>query len=265
MTAPDALRPTFVDTHAHLSDRSFADDLEACLSRASEAGVVAVLTVGSDLPSSEQAVALADRYPEVYAAVGIHPHEAASVGPSHFDRLAELLRQPKVVAVGETGLDFHRNLAPRPVAESVFRQHLAIAQEVGLPVIVHAREAHQAALDILQAMPDRPAAVLHCFDGSLAAAQRALDLGLFISFTGSLTFPSAGELREVAARLPLRRLMVETDCPYLAPQPWRGKRNEPAYVVAVAQVLAELHGLTLEEVGRITTETATEFFRLRPG
>ena len=262
MTPAEDPRPTFIDTHAHLSDPSFADDLEACLGRAREAGVAAVIAVGSDLPSSEQAIALADRFTDVYAAVGIHPHEASSVGPAHFDRLAELLHQPKVVAVGETGLDFHRNLAPPPIAEDVFRCHLKLAAEAGLPVIIHAREAHQAALDILKAVPDRPAAVLHCFDGPLSTAQRALGMGLFISFTGTLTFANAQALRRVAAELPLERVMIETDCPYLAPQPWRGKRNEPAYVVTVAEALAELHGLSFDEVARVTTENALRFFGL---
>ena len=257
-----------VDSHAHLNDPRLAPDLEACLERAGEAGVAAVITVGTDLGSCESAVELAARAadreagPALYAAVGIHPHEAGSVRPAHFDRLAELAREPRVVAVGETGLDFHRNLAPRAEAEAVFRRHLELALEVGLPVIVHARRAHEAVLDILEGLAVRPPVVLHSFDASLPTAQRALALGCHLSFTGVITFPNAGDLREVARRVPLDRLLIETDSPYLAPQPHRGKRNEPAYVRAVAESLAQLHGLPLHEVARITTRTACRFFRL---
>ena len=276
MTAHASPGPGFIDTHAHLDDRRFASDLDACLERAQAAGVLTIITVGTDLASSEAALALAGRYPRVYAAVGIHPHEAASVQPADFHRLSELAREPKVVAVGETGLDFYRNLAPRPVAEAVFRQHLELAFSADLPVIIHSRQAHDAVLDILESRPHRapsllgwapgrprrPTGVLHSFDGPLATARRALDLGLCISFTGVLTYPNAEGLRQVASQLPLDRILLETDCPYLAPQPYRGKRNEPAYVVAVAETLAQLHGLPLADVARITSESARRLFRL---
>jgi len=262
MSPADLSHPTFVDSHAHLDDPRLADDLEACLARARDAGVVAVITAGTDLASSERALELASRFPGVYAAVGIHPHEAASARPTDFDRLAELAREAKVVAVGETGLDFYRNIAPRSVAQDVFRRHLELALDAHLPVIVHGRQAHDVVLDILGALPHRPPAVLHSFDGLLETAQRALALGCHLSFTGVLTFPNAKALREVARQLPLDRLMIETDCPYLAPQPWRGKRNEPAYVVAVARTLAELLGLPLAEVARATTRNARRFFGL---
>jgi TatD DNase family protein len=172
--------------------------------------------------------------------------------------------------VGETGLDFYRDLAPRPVAEALFRQHLELALSADLPVIIHSRQAHDAVLDILESRPHRasgrphrPTGVLHSFDGPLATARRALDLGLCISFTGVLTYPNAEGLRQVASQLPLDRILLETDCPYLAPQPYRGKRNEPAYVVAVAETLAQLHGLPLADVARITSESARRLFRLR--
>jgi TatD DNase family protein len=164
--------------------------------------------------------------------------------------------------VGETGLDFYRHLAPRPVAEAVFRQHLELAVNVDLPVIIHSRQAHDVVLDILESLPRRPPGVLHSFDGPLATARRALDLGLHLSFTGVLTYPSAENLRQVAGQLPLDRLLLETDCPYLAPQLYRGKRNEPAYVVAVAGTLAQLHHLPLADVARITSESASRLFRL---
>jgi len=262
MIPGDASHSPLVDSHAHLDDPRLAADVAGCLQRARQAGVVAVVTVGTDLASSERAVELSARFSEVYAAVGIHPHEAESARPAHSERLAQLAREPKVVAVGEAGLDFYRNLAPRATAEAVFRRHVELAVEVDLPLIVHGREAHDAILDILEALPRRPPAVLHSFDGSLETAQRALALGCHLSFTGVLTFPNARALREVAGCLPLDRLMVETDCPYLAPQTWRGKRNEPAYVVAVAETLAELNHLPLTDVAQTTTETAFRFFGL---
>jgi len=255
-------RPQFIDTHAHLDDPGFADDLQACLERAGAAGVVAIITVGTDLASSEWAVAHAGGNPRVYAAVGVHPHEAGSVTAADFARLAELTKHPKVVAVGETGLDFYRNLAPRAVAEEVFREHLKLAAEAGLPVIVHARQAHETALDVLASVSPAPAAVLHSFDGSLETARRATAMGLCISFTGVLTFRNAEALRAVAGEVPLDRVMVETDCPYLAPQRYRGMRNEPAYVSEVAGTLAQLHGLHVRDVARMTMQNARRFFRL---
>jgi TatD DNase family protein len=262
MTARAPAGPGFIDTHAHLDDHRFASDLDACLERSQAAGVLTIITVGTDLASSEAAFSLAGRYPQVYAAVGIHPHEAASVQPADFLRLSELAREPKVVAVGETGLDFYRDLAPRPVAEALFREHLELALSADLPVIIHSRQAHDAVLDILESRPHRPTGVLHSFDGPLATARRALDLGLCISFTGVLTYPNAEGLRQVASQLPLDRILLETDCPYLAPQPYRGKRNEPAYVVAVAETLAQLHQIPLADVARITSESARRLFRL---
>jgi len=262
MTAPASHGPVFIDTHAHLGDPRFSSDLDACLERARAAGVLTVIAVGTDLASSEAALALSHRYPHVYAALGIHPHEAASVQPPDVRRLGELAGEPKVVALGETGLDFYRNLAPPPVAEAVFRQHLELALEADLPVIIHSRQAQDAVLDILASLPRRPSGVLHSFDGPLAAARRALDLGLCISFTGVLTYPNAEGLRQVAGQLPLDRILLETDCPYLAPQPHRGKRNEPAYVAVVAETLAQLHHLPLTDVARITSDSARRLFRL---
>jgi TatD DNase family protein len=262
MMAPASPGPVFIDTHAHLDDPRLASDLDACLERARAAGVLTIITVGTDLASSEAALALARRHPQVYAALGIHPHEAASVQPADFRRLAELAGEPKVVAVGETGLDFYRNLAPRPVAEAVFRQHLELALEADLPVIIHSRQAHDAVLDLVESFSRRPPGVLHSFDGPLATARRALDLGLHLSFTGVLTYPNAERLRQVARQLPLDHILLETNCPYLAPQPHRGKRNEPAYVVAVAETLAQLHHLPLADVARITSQSARRLFRL---
>jgi TatD DNase family protein len=255
-------RHPFIDTHAHLDDPRFAEDLDACLVRAREAGLVAVITVGTDLSSSETAFRLARHHPDVYAAVGIHPHEAASAQPEHFERLAQLLREPEVVAVGETGLDFYRDLSPRPLAEAVFRRHLELALDGDRPVIIHSRQAHDAVLNILEALRQRPRALLHSFDGSLSTARRAVELGLHLSFTGVLTYPSAEPLRRLASQLPLDRLLIETDCPYLPPQAHRGGRNEPAYVTDVAQALADAHGLSLRDVARVTTASARAVFAL---
>lgn len=246
-----------VDTHAHLHDPAFDGDRDAALGRARAAGIVRLLTVGTDLATCRQAVALAAAHPEVYAAVGIHPHDAASADAATLAEVAALARAPKVAAIGEIGLDFYRNLAPRPVQEAALRAQLALAHEVGKPVLLHCREAHEALLAILaaEAVVD-VGGIMHCFSGDVAVADRCLALGLHISIAGPVTYPNARRLAEVVRVVPLDALVIETDCPYLPPQPWRGRRNEPAYLGATAARVAELRGLDPETLARQTTRTA---------
>jgi len=247
------------DSHAHLDDRRFAPDLEEVIGRAREAGVTAILTVASNLRAARASIDLAGRFPFIRVAVGIHPHDAAAAPDDYPERLRRLARLPGVAAIGEIGLDYHYDFSPRPVQREVFRVQLELARELDLPVVIHAREADGDILAALrEAGPGR--GVMHCFSGDLAMAEACLDLGYHLSFAGNVTFPKSEELRRVAARVPLDRLLVETDCPYLAPVPKRGRRNEPAFVVHTARALAELRGMTLEELAAQATANARVLF-----
>ncbi len=283
------------DAHCHLADRAFASDLEAVLTRAWEAGLVGVVCVGYDVGSSRAAIALAEREARVWAAVGVHPHnagEADSAGVSLEALRAEigsLARHPKVVAIGEAGLDYYRDLSPRPVQLAVFRLQAELALELGLPLLVHDRDAHAETLAVLQdcygsggARPcgaDRPddggcspghpggsldgrAGVMHCFSGDQALAEACLALGFLLSFAGPLTYPKADRVRAVAAAVPAERILVETDSPYLAPQARRGRRNEPAFVAEVATGLALARGIAPERAASLTTGNARRLFAL---
>ncbi len=255
--------PPLVDSHAHLDDPSFAEDLEEVLARAEAAQIVNILTVGGTLASSRANVDLAERYPRLFAAVGIHPHDAGDADDAAFAQLEELARaHAKVVAIGEIGLDFFYDLSPREVQERAFREQLRLARRLELPVIIHDRDAHEEVRRILEeeahGQPWR--GVVHCFSGDHDFARFCLDAGLHISFTGTLTFSRSKDLRAVAAEIPMERLLVETDCPYLAPQGHRGKRNEPALVRVIAAQLAELKGLSMEDISRITCRNAARLF-----
>jgi TatD DNase family protein len=251
------------DAHAHLDEPQLRNQKEAVLSRARGAGVSLIVNVGIGQENSRRVVETAARYPEVFATVGVHPHGAASVKQHDLEALAQLTAHPKVVAVGEIGLDFYRRRSPEKVQEHWFREQLALAHELGKPVVIHTREATTATLKILQeGRRHLLGGVMHCFQGNLDEAEAFLDLGFFLSFSGVLTFPKAEPLRQVARRLPLGRILVETDCPYLAPQPWRGKVNEPAYVAATAAALAQLRGLTLEETAHLTWQNTLAAFWL---
>jgi TatD DNase family protein len=252
------------DAHAHLDGDSFGEDLDAVIARAREAGLERIVLIG--LWRSEgnfgNALDLARRDPGLFSAtVGIHPHEAVKVPESDWALLEALARDPLVRGVGETGLDFHYDFSPRPVQIEAFRRSIALAGAVGKPVVVHVREADQACAEVL-AEAGVPAAggVIHCFTGDWERAKAYLDLGLFLSIAGVVTFRSAEDLRQAVKQIPLDRLMIETDSPYLAPIPHRGKRNEPAYVARTAEVVAELKGLSVEELGRVTGENARLFF-----
>ena len=249
------------DTHAHLDFPQFDGDREEVIARALAAGVGSIINVGADLASSRRAVALAEAHPQIYAAVGVHPHDAKTLTDEVLKELRELAQHPKVIAIGEIGLDFYRDLSPRDEQQRAFERQLALASELGKPVIIHDRQAHAEVLAILRRWPGLRG-VLHCFSGDLDMAHEAIEMGFYISVGGPVTFKNARRLPEIVRQLPLERLLVETDCPYLAPHPYRGKRNEPAYVRLVAQKVAELKGVPLERVARVTTANARQLFGL---
>jgi TatD DNase family protein len=254
-----------IDTHAHLEMEAFDSDREEVLKRAAEAGLTAIVTVGTTLTDCEKAVALARRYPPVYAAVGIHPHEVKGIDAETYDALRVLARQDKVVAIGEIGLDFFYNLSPQEVQLRRFAEQLDLAEELDMPVIIHDREAHAETLRILRLRKGRLRGVLHCFSGDQTMARECLEVGFYLSVAGPVTYRKADQLREVARNVPLDRLLIETDAPYLAPQPHRGKRNEPAYVVETAGCLAEIRGLPVGELIRLTAANARRLFRISGG
>jgi len=253
-----------IDSHCHLDFPQFNNDRQAVVQRAREAGVEIIINPGADLESSRRAVALAERYPEVYAAVGVHPHEAKTVTDEVIAELRALARHPKVVAIGEIGLDFYRNLSPRDVQRRAFRQQLALAAELGLPVIVHSREAHDDVMAILAENRESQATdlwgVLHAFSGDRAMAERALEMGFCLGIAGPVTFRNAHRLRALVRELPLEALLLETDAPYLTPHPHRGERNEPARVALVAEAVAGLHGVTAEVVAQQTAANVRLLF-----
>jgi TatD DNase family protein len=245
------------DTHAHLHFPEFDEDREALLARAREAGVRRMLTIGTEPESSRAAAALAAREADVWATVGIHPHDAAGAGPESLDAIEALAAAPRVVAVGEIGLDYFRNLSPREDQQRVFRAQLGLARRAGKPVVIHCRDAHDDVLRILaeERVAERRG-IMHCFSGDVEVARRCLDLGLLISLAGPVTYPNARALPAVARFVPADRLVVETDCPFLPPQGHRGQRNEPAYLSITAARVAELRGEPVEEVAARMTANA---------
>ncbi len=251
-----------IDSHAHVGDPRFDSDREEVLSRARAAGVEAIVCIGQDLPSTERALSLRrGGFPGLVLAstAGLHPHEARHAH-DQWSALADLARLPEVAAVGETGLDFHYDHSPRDQQRASFRTHLALAREIGKPVVVHVRESHREALEDVGAEGRGAEIVIHCFTGTPEEARRWLDLGASISFSGILTFPSAADLRRAALDVPAERLLVETDAPYLAPRPVRGSRCEPAMVAHTLGLLAEIRGEPREEVERATAENAVRLF-----
>jgi TatD DNase family protein len=255
--------PRIIDTHAHLDFPEFSQDLDSVLSRAEEMGVAEVITIGIDLASSGRAVELAQQYPQIHATVGIHPHGARLLEEETLGALRALATGKGVVAVGEIGLDYYRDRQPRDVQRLCLRQQVELACRVKLPAVFHIRDAYD---DFMGIIPDYvaslPGVVLHCFSGDWEVARRCLDLGFYLSIPGTVTFPKAEVLQEVVKRAPLDRLLLETDCPYLAPVPYRGKVNEPSFVYHTARKVAELRGCTLSEVASRTTSNAHEVFRL---
>lgn len=250
-----------VDSHCHLDFPDFADDLAGIVARAEASGVGRMVTISTRVKRLPDLLAIAERFPNVYCSVGTHPHQADEEDGISADELVNLAQHPKVVAFGEAGLDYFYEHGSRNAQERGFRTHIAAARETGLPLVIHTREADEDCGRILEDEMAKGAfrAVLHCYTGGRELAMKAIDLGLLISFTGILTFKKSQALRDLAAELPADRIMVETDSPYLAPGKYRGKRNEPSYVVETAKVLAETRGVTLDEIARQTTEN---FFRL---
>ena len=248
------------DTHAHLDDQAFDQDRQALLSALPEQGLQLVMNPGCSLASSRNACQLARQYPYLYAAVGSHPDAADEVTDETLEQYRQLCRDnPKVKAIGEIGLDYHYEDIPRQVQQQAFRLQMALAQELGLPVIVHEREAHQDGMTILREFP-QVKGVFHCYSGSLDMAKQLVDLGWYIGFTGVLTFKNAKKALEVASALPLDRIVLETDCPYMSPEPYRGKRNDPTRLIYMAQKLAQLRGLPQEEVEAITLENGKRLY-----
>ncbi len=257
-----------VDSHVHLDLPAYDADRAQVLERAAEAGVAWMVDVGADLPSSHRAVSLTEREPRIRAAVGVHPHDAATLTAGALAELRVLATHPRVVAIGEIGLDYYRDLSPRPVQRRAFADQLALALELGLPVIVHSRDAHADTLATLRAAAGpggRLRGVMHCFSGDAALARDVVGLGLHIGVAGPVTYPRATALAEVVRQAPLERLLVETDSPYLAPQAQRGRRNEPAFVALVAERVAGLRGLSPATLARATSDNARALFGIRYG
>ena len=260
----------FVDSHAHIDGTEYDADRDDVVARARESGVDIILNIGTGDPHSgsfERAVDVAEKYEGVFAAVGVHPHDAKLFDAAAEERIKDLIGSHKrIIAWGEIGLDYHYDHSPRDVQRAVFARQLRLARAARLPVIIHSREADDETVAILRDEWEGSGlgGVMHCFGGSMAMAHSVLELGFTISFAGNVTFKKAEPLREVARLVPLERLFVETDCPFLTPVPFRGRRNEPARVVEVARCLADLHGLETEALGRLTAENFFRFFKLNP-
>ncbi|HXW67976.1 MAG TPA: TatD family hydrolase [Dissulfurispiraceae bacterium] len=250
-----------IDTHCHLEMDAFEGDRDDVIKRAREAGLEALLAIGSDFEGNKGAVALAEKHDDIFAVVGMHPHDAKDFTPAVFNQIRIWSVHRKVVAIGEVGLDYHYDYSPKEIQRAVFRQQLDFAKEAGLPVVIHSREAKEDTLGILKDSGIQRA-VMHCFSGDRDMAERALAMGLCISFAGPVTFKNASRLHEIAKIIPDECLLVETDAPYLAPVPLRGRRNEPAFVVQTARFLAELRGVSLEDIDRITTINAKRLFHI---
>lgn len=252
---------SLVDSHLHLDDRAFERDREAALERARAAGVFGFVTVGTSIESSRRAVALAERHADVYATVGIHPHDAGSATPDDLKELETLARHPRVVAVGETGLDYFRDFAPRVAQQRLFGDHLERARALGLPVVIHSRDAHADVLGILsEAVP--ATVIMHCFSGPLGVARTCLERGYYLGLGGPLTYRNARSALDVVRFIPEDRLLLETDAPYLPPEPHRGRRNEPAYLPLIAWAAARARGISAGQVAEATSANATRAFGL---
>jgi TatD DNase family protein len=255
-----------IDSHAHIDSPQFAEDRNTVLARARAAGICTLLAIGTG-PGPEKldaALPYAERHDWIYTTVGIHPHEAKEVTPAHLETLTRLAKHPKVIAWGEIGLDYFYDHSPKHVQEELFREQMGLAHAAKLPIIIHCRDAWEDTLRLLEEAwkPTGLGGILHCFTSTLEDAQRGLDMGFLVSFAGNSTYPKAQSIREVAKVLPLSNILIETDSPYLAPQPFRGKRNEPAHVAEVAKALASVRDLSVEEIAAVTTDNFRRFFRL---
>lgn len=249
------------DTHVHLNAEQYEDDLQEVINRALEKGVQNMVVVGFDEPTIKKAIQIAETYDFIYASVGWHPVDAIDMTDEHLAWIEELAQHPKVVALGEMGLDYHWDKSPKEVQKDVFRRQIRLACKVNLPIIIHNRDATEDVVTILkEEHVEEVGGIMHCFTGSIEVAKQCMDMNMYISFGGPVTFKNAKKPKEVAAELPLDKLLIETDCPYLTPHPFRGKRNEPGYVSYVAEQIAELKGITYEELADITTANAKKLF-----
>lgn len=249
------------DTHVHLNAEQYEDDLQEVINRALEKGVQNMVVVGFDEPTIKKAIQIAETYDFIYASVGWHPVDAVDMTDEHLAWIEELAQHPKVVALGEMGLDYHWDKSPKEVQKDVFRRQIRLARKVNLPIIIHNRDATEDVVTILkEEHVEEVGGIMHCFTGSIEVAKQCMDMNMYISFGGPVTFKKAKKPKEVATELPLDKLLIETDCPYLTPHPFRGKRNEPGYVSYVAEQIAELKGITYEELADITTANAKKLF-----
>lgn len=250
------------DTHAHLQWANFDKDREKVISRARKVDVNYIVNIGFDLDGSREAIELAEKHEGLYATVGIHPHNASRLNENVLDKLRKLSGNPKAVAIGEIGLDYYRNLSPRETQKKAFEAQLLLAEELGLPVVIHDREAHADTREMLSKFKGKINGVMHCFSGSREMAEQCIKSDFYISFAGPVTFPNSHKLHEIVKGIGLNKILLETDSPWLAPQEMRGKRNEPAFLLFIAKKIAELKGISLEELAEATTENAKEIFQL---
>lgn len=248
------------DSHAHLDNTRFDEDRDIVIARAKENGIVGIINAGACMQSSASSIELAEKHDFIYAAVGVHPHDAKDVKADDYEQLAEWTKHPKVVAIGEIGLDYYYDLSPREVQQQVFISQLDVARQTGMPFIIHDRDAHGDILQIIKKEAKGLTGVFHCFSGSMEMMREVIGLGFYVAFGGSVTFKNAAKLPRIAAELPLERLLFETDCPYLTPHPHRGRRNEPSYVKLVAEYVAQLRGMELPEINEITTANVKRLF-----
>ena len=258
----------FIDSHCHIDGEQFDADRDEVVQRAKDAGVEMMLTVGTGNPHDgeiERAVRCAEKYANVYASVGVHPHDAKLYDDAAENHLIELAKHEKVIAWGEIGLDFYYDHSPREVQFDAFRRQIKVARQLNMPIIIHSRDADDETVEVLMqecSQKDFPGGIMHCFGGTAAMAEDLMKIGFMISFAGNVTFKKAENLRDAAKVVPLDKLLIETDCPFLAPIPNRGKRNEPAFVVHTAQFLADLHGIEIEKLANQTTQNFTNFFKI---
>ena len=253
-----------IDSHAHLEMPEFKKDLEGVIRRAMESGVEYIFTVGTEEKDWRRALEITNAHPSIYAILGIHPHNAKEIDDQTYPLLKDLCKNKKVKAYGEIGLDFFRNLSPQDIQLKRFREQIELAKELGLPIVVHDREAHQETMEILKSeKAEKCGGIIHCFSGDYEMAKVCIDMGFYISIPGSITFKNAESFREIVKRVPLDSLLVETDAPFLTPEPFRGKRNEPSYVRYTAQKVAEIKKVSFDKVAEVTTENAFKVYRMK--
>lgn len=256
----------YFDTHAHLDDEQFTEDQEAVITRAKEAGIELIINVGCNIPSALNTVALTQKYEFIYGAIGMHPHDAKELDEQSLAKLYQMAQNPRIVAIGEIGLDYYYDHSPRETQQKVFRKMINMAKELKLPIVIHDRDAHEDTLKIVkEENASEVGGVFHCYSGSWPMAKEIMKLGFNLALGGTVTFKNARKVIEVAQEVPLDHLLLETDCPYLSPVPYRGKRNEPSFVPKVAEMIAELKGLTVEEVAKVTLENGKQLFRINNG